>query len=71
MEKKEKKEVNNIVLDDINISKNKLLERLNIEFHLRYHQYSEGSLPEDSMKRILKGEGFLIAMNIITNFTEE
>ena len=69
MEKK-KKEVDNIVLDDISINKNKLLERLNIEFNLRYHQYHEGSLPEDSMKRILKGEGFLIAMNIITDFID-
>ena len=53
---------------DVSISKNQLLERLNIEFYFKYHQYPEGEAQEDYPKRCLKGEGFLNAIKVVADF---
>ena len=46
----------------------RLIERLKHELGLRYVQYPEGELQEDYHKRVLKGEGFEDALQIVNYF---
>ena len=53
---------------DTKMSKTELLERLYIEFNLKYHQCPEGEQQENYHKRVFQGEGFLNAMKIVADF---
>ena len=48
-----------------------LLERLELEFFYKYHNYPEGEKIDDFDKRKTEGNGFLNAIKIVSDFMEK